>query len=637
MSLGVKLGIIALVLLLVVVGSAAAYFMVPSFGKLRNDVVTHKVKKERLQITIVERGALESAENNDIYCRVKARNMGSTTASTIKMVVDDGTHVKKGQVIVELDQSGLEEQLKTQNITVEKAKADWVAAEEALKITKEGNLTDIKAAETTLQLAKIDLDKYVNGDYVKTKKDYEGQLKSAESDVEQQRDRAAWAQRMLKKGYYTVSQSDAEQSKLQSLELTLANKQEALRVLDNETYGEKKRTTTDYASKVAQAERALTSVKAQALSKETRDNSDRLTKKSVYDQEVSKQKEIVLEIEKCVIKAPEDGMVVYYISDQNRFGVGAQQGIVAQGEPVREGQKLMQIPNLDRMVVNTKVHEALVSKIHGDVMGSDGSVEEKGMPARIKVDSYPDRLLNGHVTNVATVAAQQDWMSADVKVYKTMVAIEGKLPGLKPGMSAEVTILVDASDGPVMTMPVQAIVGTPAMGEKRLCYVMTPKGPVQKEIEVGLSNEKMAEVRSGLEEGDEVILNPKAVMDDKALAEAEARAREKSSSSTDSTWGKDGEKVAKKAGAPKADAAKGDKAKDGKAKDGKAKDGKGRGGDKAGGFQPTEEQRKRMQEFNDKMTKGTPQQRKELLESIPESFRDQVRQRYKSQGMEIAD
>ena len=38
---------------------------------------------------------------------------------------------------------------------------------------------------------------------------FEGNIKQAESDVEQQRDRAAWAQRMVKKGYQTVSQAQA--------------------------------------------------------------------------------------------------------------------------------------------------------------------------------------------------------------------------------------------------------------------------------------------------------------------------------------------------------------------------------------------------------------------------------------------
>jgi hypothetical protein len=55
------------------------------------DGLTYTVKKEVLRLTIVERGNLESAENSDITCRVKAKTQGGTIASTIKWVIDDGT------------------------------------------------------------------------------------------------------------------------------------------------------------------------------------------------------------------------------------------------------------------------------------------------------------------------------------------------------------------------------------------------------------------------------------------------------------------------------------------------------------------------------------------------------------------
>src|SRR5205085_6607233 len=106
------------------------------------------------------------------------------------------------------------------------------------------NDSDIQTKRTALELARIDLEKYQKGDFPQKLKDVEGRVKVAESDLEQQRDRAAWAQRMLKKGYYTVSQSDSEQSKLQSLELGLAKVVEERRVLIDPAYGEKKRTET---------------------------------------------------------------------------------------------------------------------------------------------------------------------------------------------------------------------------------------------------------------------------------------------------------------------------------------------------------------------------------------------------------
>ena len=51
------------------------------------------------------------------------------------------------------------------------------------------------------------------------------------------------------------------------------------------------------------------------------------------------------------------------------------------GEQVKEGQKMMRIPDLRKMQVNTKVHEALVAKIRGDDRRS--SLGATAGPARI--------------------------------------------------------------------------------------------------------------------------------------------------------------------------------------------------------------------------------------------------------------
>src|SRR5207302_2555826 len=91
------------VLLLVGGGGVAAYVALAKGHNVRTDLVTHKVRQEKLMLTIVERGALESADNNDISCRVKAGTKNSTVATTIKSVIDDGSHVKKGDLLVELD------------------------------------------------------------------------------------------------------------------------------------------------------------------------------------------------------------------------------------------------------------------------------------------------------------------------------------------------------------------------------------------------------------------------------------------------------------------------------------------------------------------------------------------------------
>jgi HlyD family secretion protein len=602
--------ILAVVVVLICAAVAVAAGM-RSHGATREDLVTHKVKRERLELTVVERGALESADNRDVYCRVKSGAKNSTIASTIKMVIDDGSRVKKGDLLVELDDSGLTEQLKTDTINLAKAESDKIQAEEQYKITVSQNESDIKSAEVALELARIDLQKYVEGDFPQSLKDVNGRIKTAESDVEQQRDRTAWSQRMLKKGYQTVSQTQSEESKLESLEISLAKVIEEKRVLTDPTFGLKKRSETDFRNKVAEDERALSRVKGQAIAKEVQARTTQETNRSLYQQALDKVHDDESEIRKCKITAPQDGMVVYFVPEQARNGGGSQQSIVAQGEPVREGQKLMQIPDLRHMLVNTKVHEAMVSRVRA------------GQTAVIRIDAYPDKVFPAHIDSVATISAQQDFWAPDVKVYTTKVALDGEVDGLKPGMSAEVKITVGDPLEQVLTIPIEAIVGSAEMGGHRNCFVMTPKGPDKREIVLGMSNERVAEVREGLSEGDDVVLNPKTLVGDKVKTRQQGADRESDDAASDaprgSGKGKKGREHKSEGGAPAAVGGPGP----------------GAGPGNGGGPPSAEERQKMMQARIAQFKSASPEERKQMLDAVPEQFREGFKEKLKASGIEV--
>ncbi len=547
--------------LLLAVGFGAWYFL---FGKraARADLLKHKVRYEQLQLTIVERGALESADNRDIVCRVKAKAQGSTVASTIKWVIDDGSIVEAGDKLIELDSSGLEDALKSKKIDVDKARSDWIGAEEDYKIQESQNTSDIATAQVNLTLYRINLQQYLEGAYLQSKNDLLGQLRSAQSDLEMWEERASWSERMSRddRRYVTTAQAESDRARKLNAELALKKVQEQIRVLEDPNYGTKLQQTTDLQGKIDEGVRALDRVKKQAVANLAKKEGVRKAMQSVYEQQLSQYKDIEDEIKKCSINAPQDGLVVYYVPEQARFGSGSQQSVVAQGEPVREGQKLMRIPDLNKMLVNTKVHEAMVSRVRGEkwqktgfsdavqaglLAGADrfsvllaeaAFVDQRskfvedhkdaelrqtdgGQPALVRIDAFPSRVLKAHVKSVATVASQQDWLSADVKVYQTMIAIDESLEGLKPGMSAEVTIFTDAHREHVLAVPLQALFGTPDMGNKRKLFVVTPNGPEARDVTVGLSNDTMAEIKGGLVEGDEVVLNPRVLLSEKERAQ----------------------------------------------------------------------------------------------------------------------
>lgn len=525
------------VALLTVVAIAVGFYLKAPFGKEPFNGPTWTVPKEKLIFTVVERGSLESAENNDIICELKARSPGSTLASTIRWVIDEGTFVTKGTQLLQLDDSGLIETLKDQSIKVDTGEADWISADENFKIVQSQNESDIKNAINAIVLAKLDLQKYVgktwqdethlvagfvgtmgkgrldafvsafaplflsnnaDSEYQQALQDVMGRIELAESDRDQWQDRAAWSRRMNSLGLLSKTQADSDQSKLDSAEFALKKVSTERSILEIT----KLRTITDLRNKLEEAHRTLDRTRTQARAKELQADSARKSKKSIYEKDLARKKEIEDEIAKCVIRAPKDGLVVYYVSEQTRSGFGGKTSIIAQGEAVIEGQKLMRIPNLSKMMVNVRVHEAMVSHV------------KPGQTAFVQIDAFPGTMFRGHVVSVANQPSQADFFSSDVKNYPTLVTIDQNLGGLplKPQMSARVTITADESSNVVLTVPIQSVFGNMEMGKKRKVYLMRDGAPDEHDIEVGMNNDKVVEVVSGLQEGDVVVLNPGSLL-----------------------------------------------------------------------------------------------------------------------------
>ena len=537
---GPLMGLAACILL--IIGGTSYYFW-PKSKVVRADLITHVVKPEKLQITVLERGTLEALDNKDVICQVRAGSRGSSSggATTIKWVIDDGSHVKLGDLLVELDDSALQEQLKSQQIVRDRARNDSIQAEANYDIVKSQSDSDLQTALVSIELSELDRKKFLEGDFKQQLADLEGRILLAESDFQMWQDRDVWLDRMVSKGYLTPKQALADRFKLQSANFAVEKVREEMRVLKNFTY---ERTLKDLDSKIAEAKRAKERLTIQSKSKEIQAINDSLTKKSIFQKEDLRFKEVEDEIKKCYIYSPQDGLVVYYVPEQARFGSGSVQATVAQGEPVREGQKLMRIPNLSHMLVNTRVHEAMRSKIRGDKWTRTGYSEvrqagllmfrepwsllanqvsffelrtdfhdrdqeltDNGLPVLVRIDAFPDKVLQGHVKHIDEVAAQSDWLTSDIKVYRTLVSIDESLPGLKPGMSASVTIFTDTKVDDALAVPVQAVLGSSQTGFS--CFVMGPDGAVEKQVKLGVSNEKMVEVKEGLNEGDVVVLNPR--------------------------------------------------------------------------------------------------------------------------------
>ena len=171
------------------------------------DIIPFEVKLATLPITVNEKGALESSKNQDVQCLVE----GSTT---IISILAEGTPVKKGDLVCELDSASLRDQLTNQKIATQGAEASY------------------QNAKLTREVAQIAVKEYKEGIYLQDKATIQGEIKLAESDLTRAADRVDWATRMYEKGYVSKAQKVSEELNFAKAKFTLEQSQSKLNVLE---------------------------------------------------------------------------------------------------------------------------------------------------------------------------------------------------------------------------------------------------------------------------------------------------------------------------------------------------------------------------------------------------------------------
>jgi multidrug efflux pump subunit AcrA (membrane-fusion protein) len=478
----------------------------PREARQHTGLETEVAQRGDLPMEIVTRGDLEPTEATDLVCRVKALS-NCPYSATIKWVSDQGQWVKHGDLVVQLDDAPYQEDLSQRRVPLEQARADWLLADENRKIVASQGESDIATAKAALQLAEIDLRKYVEADRAAARHDLAGRLKLAESDLLAYREHLAFTARMRRRGFASDAQVQGEQNRTEATQLSVDSLREELDVLDKYTHP---RMLAELEGKLAEARRAVDLAKEQAKIKQIQAGSDCLSKQRIYQRRLTRCHEIEAEAAKCRILAPHDGIVVYHMSEQARTGVGGNQSMVAEGEQVHEGQILVRIVQLQHMVVRTWVHEALIGHVHGeDEVASRSEVQ----PALIQLDAMPNQILHGHVKRVGAVPWMINGRMDGTKAFRTTIVIDDPVEGLRPDMSARVTIQMQEAPHNTITVPVDAIL--PGLGDHRKLYVFGEEGPQERDVVVGFTNDDLAQIVSGLEEGEEVVVNPEELSEER--------------------------------------------------------------------------------------------------------------------------
>lgn len=504
-----------------------------------------------MEISVLESGSIEAQESVEIKSEVEGQ-------TKILSIVEEGYYitaddVAEEKVLIELDATDLEQRKTQQELEYQNALAAYTEAREAYAIQVNQNASDIRQAELEAKFARMDFEKYMGAtaaneiialmDIEPAEEDallpppaeepleteeplledeLEEMVKEAAQRVRPEIDFASYAapevledgeagqqlrkleddfvlarqevglaetqlegtQRLFEKEFVTKNDLDNDEMRLRRNQISMESSATAKDLFIRYEFPKQaEKLLSDYEEALRKLERARKLAVSRLAQAEAKLNSTQAR----FDLQRRQLEEVLEQLDKCVIVASTPGLVVYGTGNERPWDDDR----IEEGAPVRERQVMITIPNTTAMAVDVKVHESYVQQV------------DKGQRARVRIDAKREQVLTGQVTKIAVLPDSQNrWLNPDLKVYSTQIALDQAPEWLKPGMSAEVEIIVAAIDEAVQ-VPLQAVRGH---GANRVVYVAGALGAEERPVKVGAFNDSYIQVLEGVEPGENVLL-----------------------------------------------------------------------------------------------------------------------------------
>lgn len=196
--------------------------------------------------------------------------------------------------------------------------------------------------------------------------------------------------------------------------------------------------------------------------------------------------------------------------------------LVVTGTMNNPGTVIMEVADLSRMLMIARVDESAVCDVR------------MGQPAKVRIQAYPDRMFDGTVTAVS-LASSQDQQTA--KHFKTEITLQTTDTKILSGLTADADIETSRHAN-VLKVPSQSVLArnlddipaqirenNPNIDKKKTQAIVVFKAQNNKAapvpVTIGPSDATHTVIKSGLNEGDRIVVGPYKVLDglknDKAL------------------------------------------------------------------------------------------------------------------------
>lgn len=454
-------------------------FSFPGRNRSKGDEVraVDKVARGPLSITVLVKGQIAAKKTEKIRHNVERQ-------LKIVQLVEEGTRVEKGQVLVRFDTAELEQQLRQSEAELKNAIVAEEIAQKEMEILKRENVNSLRQAEIKLKEAEQEREKHLYGDLPRTERQMDLKIEEAESQLKRRKESygAIRDPELIAQGFVTPLQIEEERIAMRSAEINLELARSGLQLFRKYT-----RPTALAAKRVAMdtARANLDKTKTVNDNRVKQKQADLSRKKEHVNRQRKNCEKTRENIAGCVLKAPKAGLVMY--GEQQMGWRHDVNDDIRVGGTIYRNLVIMTLPDLDNLIVRAQIGEVDITKVR------------EGMRALVTSDAYPDLKVTGKVSKIGNMPIR-NWYSSTQSFEVEIDLPQGGLD-LRPNVSARAEILVRELKG-VLHIAISAVFNRDG---RNLVYV-GPSGIEAREVELGHATDTRVEIRSGLEEDEEVLL-----------------------------------------------------------------------------------------------------------------------------------
>lgn len=452
----------------------------------------YAARRGEMRIVVTEDGKLRAVKNHRIFPELRG-------SAKITFLATEGATVKKGDLLVSFDKKTFDDNLQTRKGELETAKRALTVAEEALKIEE-------KTVAGALKLAQTKLDEAKNAQKVFVESEGPKKLSDLETAANEVRGKLVTAQKTYAEAQGKVNgELFIEEDKRKDMEREVRVAKESYdglkKSLDNAMAQRKTYRAYDYPQGIRSKQQAVENAELELEKAQTQAKSSVLQKEAevakVKDQIARMEREcktLTEQIEKCDLKAPVDGLVVYGDPEQRYY----YEDRIKVGAEWYSGNTLMTIPDLSAFEVDIAVPEEYRGKL------------AIGCKATISVEAIPGLSIPGELVKLSDLARnRQQWDQNSPKVFDGVIKPGGHDPRMVSGMTTRIEIVAEVLSD-VLMVPIEAVVNE---NGETVCYVRKPgagagAGSEMRKVKPGKSNDHFVQILEGLNVGEEVDLSP---------------------------------------------------------------------------------------------------------------------------------